>query len=162
MSIPSPPNKAKVTQSKHTDKADLAFDDDTQVLAEAKIDTVIYSFLEAYPEPTDDQVHRLAEILGMTPEEFETRIFDMFSDELDEDEDEAELDEDEDDILAEDSIDIFLISYFTINASPTEDEVHSLAALIGLTAAELEARIYRMLAELTSDDDEDDEEDSED
>lgn len=43
------------------------------------VDTLIKNFFIANPSPTDEQVHALAESLGITPERLEERIYRMFS-----------------------------------------------------------------------------------
>lgn len=72
-------------------------------------ETVIFSFLEAFPNPTDEQVHKFATLLGYKDfVEFEEKIFKLFGDVVndgelyDEDDlDSDDLDEDDEDAVLE-------------------------------------------------------------
>jgi len=112
----------------------------------ADIDTVIYSFLEAFPQPTDEQVHYLGSLLGLTTEQFEERIFKLLGEDLQDDIEDIE----DIDTVEDDPLDVFLVSYFLINSAPSETQIHELAALLGITPESLEERIYSMLADLNS------------
>ncbi len=94
----------------------------------------ITSFLDIYPNPSEDQVHQLASILGIPYEALERLVFSMFS----------ELVEETD---IEDPLDLLLLSFFVLNPSPEEDEIHSLARLCGITPDVLEERIYSLMAD---------------
>lgn len=150
---------------------DLDTDPDLEDMADdLDPDTVIYSFLEAFPDPSDEQVHRLATLLGYSDYgDFEEKIFELFGDEvsdgelddLDDGEDEGDdsdlgLD-DEDDIdvdeVDDDPIGTFLISFFLINNQPTEDQIHDLAEILGITPDKIEEKIYEMLTALVKDPD---------
>lgn len=113
------------------------------------LDTVVYAFLDVFPEPTDDQVHQLAGVLGLDIEDFEEYIFGLFGDavtDLDVNDLEGELTDSQIEPL-----DVFLVSYFLLNPEPTEDQVHTLASLVNVLPDELEERIYSLLENLTSD-----------
>jgi hypothetical protein len=43
---------------------------------------------------------------------------------------------------------MFLLSFFVANPSPSDDDVHKIADLLGITAEELEERIYRLMTNL--------------
>lgn len=119
------------------------------------IDTVIYAFLDAVPEPTDEQVHQFAALLGIDFEVFEEQIFKLFGDAVeqeDQDQDQDETDVDTDRI--DDPLDVFLISYFLLNPQPSEEQVHNLALMVNVPPEELEERIYSLLADLGTDDSE--------
>lgn len=133
---------------------DTDVDDDT-----LNVDTVIYSFLDAFPEPTDEQVHKLAELLGFSKDDFEEKVFELFGDtvedEFGDDDGEDGDDEEEGDLeidgeIIEDPVDIFLISFFLLNPEPTEEQVHALADLAGVTPEHLEEHIYHMLASMAN------------
>jgi hypothetical protein len=117
--------------------------------ATVDMDTVIYSFLEAFPDPTDEQVHHLATLLGFDYTEFEDHIFELLGSDVDEQFGEDCIDglvENED--IVEDPLDLFLIAYFLINPQPTEEQIHSLALMVNVSPEELEERIYKLLADL--------------
>lgn len=111
-------------------------------LSSVDVDTVIFSFLEAFPEPTDEQVHHLAFILGINFEDFEEKIFELFG---------QEIEDSNIDLTKEvaEPLDVFLISYFLLVPQPSEEQIHALAPLVGLTPEALEERIYSLLADLS-------------
>jgi hypothetical protein len=133
-------------------------------------DTVIFSFLEAFPDPTDHQVHRLASLLGYADYgDFEEKIFELFGEEVqdgelddleDDDEDldndsEIDVEDDDDDEVDDDPVGTFLISFFLINNQPSEEQIHHLAEILGVTPEEIEEKIYSMLTNLVEDPDSD-------
>lgn len=66
------------------DVADDLVDDDDDLDSK---DLFIITFFIYHPEPTEAQVHALAKHVGLTPEQFEERIFSLMSDALDDDSD---------------------------------------------------------------------------
>lgn len=112
--------------------------------AESPLDlrTVVSAFLSAFPEPTDEQLHKFSELLGIPYQDFENQVYRMFS-EVVEDEGPDELADDED--IVEDDLDLFLVAFFAFVSSPNEEQVHKLAELIGEEPDVLEERVYKML-----------------
>lgn len=106
------------------------------------------SFIEAYlnlvPEPTDEQVHELAELLGFEYQLFERIVFSLFSENLDSIEN-----------IADEPLDYLLLSFFLLNPEPTDTQIHYLSALVGKTPEEIEETIYSLLSEVNDDLDED-------
>lgn len=113
---------------------------------EFDLDSVIRSFLTAFPDPEDKQVHGFAALIGLDYADFEERMFSMFGAELDED-DLIEITENAD------PVDEFIIHYFLHNATPTEEQIHSLAAIVGMEPEEFEEHIYSMMSDLELEDD---------
>jgi hypothetical protein len=136
---------------------DVPIDEDEELTHEE----LITMFLQFNPTPNDEQVHQLAELVGVPFEQFEEIVFKMFGDIVGDAEDEVEgeefddvLDELEDDTDEDiDACGMFLISFFLRNPNPSEEQIHKLAAIVGTTPAELEERIYKLLADLTADED---------
>lgn len=163
-----------IDESPHMDPEDVdpeEVDEDDEVFT---LEDVIKCFLRANPTPTDDQVHKLSELLGLSFEDFEATIFKKFGEVIkhsvfmgpsetddgddedegtEEDEDEGadpeDLDEDElqasDELDVQDDIDMFVVAYMMFNPAPSDEQIHALAFVIDLTKEEMEQRIYRML-----------------
>lgn len=125
-------------------------------LPQIDLRTVVIAFLSVVPEPTDEQLHAFAELLGIPYQTFENEVFTMFSDAVEDPE--LDTDEDVEDVVTDD-MDMFLVSFFTYNHSPSEEQIHHLAGLLGITPEELEERVYRMLQGLEFEDQVEDEED---
>lgn len=120
---------------------------------------LIRFYLEHNPEPSDDQIHHLATLVGLPFEKFEECIYKLFGEFVGEADDEADQPDDiADELLDEgddedvDSLDMFLISFFLRNPEPTDPQIHTLALLVGMTPAELEERIYGLLADFVDED----------
>jgi len=155
------------------------------------LEDVIKCFLRANPNPTDEQVHAFAELMGLSYEEFEAEVFkkfgevirqavsigpsedeedapiegdetDLEDEELSDPEDDTELQVD-DELDVQDDIDMFVVAYMLFNAQPTDEQIHQLAFVVDLTKEEMEQRIYRMLGKFLQmeGDAEDDDEDGE-
>jgi hypothetical protein len=122
-------------------------------LSDEELQSIVLSFINAFPEPTDAQVHQLAELLGVPYQDFEAKMYQMFGTFLtDEDTDLEDVEDEVEDIDeregVEDELDMFLLSFFVANPSPSDDDVHKIADLLGITAEELEERIYRLMTNL--------------
>ena len=116
------------------------------------IEQVIDTFLEAFDEPSDDQVHRLSQSLNLEVRDLEQVIFRMFGNDLENVVTEVPLDQEVlstvDDLVPQDPIDSFVLAYFLYNPHPTEEQIHNLAAVVGESPEQFEERVYRMMAEL--------------
>lgn len=123
------------------------------------LDSVILAFLRAMPTPTDEHLHTFSGLIGLSYQQVETRIFELFSAVVEELEDPLmEATEEDFDDLGWDDLDLFLISFFLQFDSPSEEQFHRLSELIEVEPEELEERVYALLAELaatTEDTDED-------
>jgi hypothetical protein len=111
---------------------------------ESDLKAFIEAYLSMVPEPTDDQMHELANLLGFEYSWFERLVFSLFSDKI---EDIKEL--------ADDPLDLLLLSFFLLNPEPDEDQIHYLSILINKTPEEIEERIYSLLAQAGEEDTED-------
>lgn len=121
------------------------------------LDAVIFAFLKANPKPTDEQLHKVSELLGYPYEVFEERVFELFGEQL------QDLDvEDAGELADEDPLSTFLMSFFMLNPEPSEEQIHSLAELAGVTPEELEQKVYALLALLDEGDNEEDQDEGED
>lgn len=129
-------------------------DEQTEAPSTVDLDTVIFSFLEAVPEPTDEQLESFATLLGMDYKVFEERVFKLVGDGVNDLED-----EDLDELTDDDPLSTFILSFFMLNPEPSEEQVHALAELAGMTPEQLEEAIYALLTDLSSDDESEDEED---
>lgn len=104
------------------------------------------------PKVTIDDIH-----ISDSPseeEEEEEEWEDEESEESEEEEEEA-LEENEED-ESEDEEEVFydlLVSFFRLNPSPTDEQVHSLAAALGVDHEDLEAMIYEILSIMMEDQD---------
>lgn len=122
------------------------------------VEDIVNSFLELNPEPTEEQVHSLAVTLGMTPEDFEAILYEMFGDLVNENIDPEELtgEEDEDDEDDDDGdydpTEVFLILYFMRNPKPSDAQIHALAELINMSVEQIEETIFKLLSEFESED----------
>lgn len=117
---------------------------------ELTVEDVIVQFLRWTPNPSDEQVHNLAALCGISVEDFEAVIFRLFGDMADDDEDEdidAEMNDDVEDQEELDPLDMFIITYFLRNPEPTDEQIHSLATVVGLEPDDLEDKIYQMMAD---------------
>ena len=115
------------------------------------LESVINNFLLANPTPTDEQVHRLAALVGLDYKGFEETVYQMVARIAEQKNEEVENDEvDSDDEILE-PLDNFILTYFLFNSSPTDEQIHTLAALINLPHEELEERIYALLAQFNED-----------
>lgn len=122
---------------------------------EINVENVIHSFLAVFPQPTEEQIHRFAYLIDMSPEVFEEQIYHMFGERDDEDtEDEEILDDDpEDDDEDSDPMELFILMYFMYNREPTDDQVLHLAELLDCTTEELENYLYTMLSDINGEND---------
>lgn len=136
------------------------------------LEDVIKCFLRANPNPTDEQVHAFAELMGLSYEEFEAEVFRKFGevvrlatdlgpseseedqeieDNLEVDSEDPQVEEDDSELQADDSlgveddIDMFIVAYILYNPQPSDDQIHQLAFVVDLTKEQMEQRIYRML-----------------
>lgn len=115
------------------------------------LDSVILAFLRAMPTPTDEHLHTFSGLIGLSYQQVETRIFELFSAVVEELEDPLmEATEEDFDDLGWDDLDLFLISFFLQFDSPSEEQFHSLAELLEVEPEELEERVYALLAELAA------------
>ena len=113
------------------------------------IKTVIEKYLEFNPNPTDENVHSFASALGLDFKEFEALIYKLFGSLIDETEDQELLEE----LEPEDPLDMFLLNYFLFNSTPTDDQIHALATLVGEDHQMFEERVYRMMTTYFKQDD---------
>ena len=111
------------------------------------LEDIIVAFLDVNPTPSDEQVHHLAALLKMTPASLEEVIYKMFGQQVESEDVEEELESDEGS-ESMDAIERLLLSFFAYNPEPSDEEIHRLAEYVGLTPAELEERLYAMMAEL--------------
>lgn len=99
------------------------------------------SFVEAYlnivPNPTDAQMHELANLLGFDYSWFERIVFSLFSEKLDDIEE-----------VADDPLELFLVSFFLLNPEPTDEQMHYMASVTGMSPEKIEERIYALLSEV--------------
>lgn len=111
------------------------------------VDTVIYSFLDAFPDPTDEQVFYLGRILGFEPHEFEAKISEL----LDQDEVLHDFDQEDDpeggDEAYKDTLDLFMLALFLFDSNISDGMVNDLAELLGMSVGDLETRINRLLVQ---------------
>lgn len=106
------------------------------------LQNVLLAFAALFPEPTDDQTHALAGLLGFDKQE----LIDLAQKIL------APLIHDGDDLSAQqtqDPVDTFLLAFYLINPEPTEEQLEVLALLSELTLEELESRTYSAITKLT-------------
>lgn len=115
-----------------------------------QIEDVISAFLDVNPTPSDEQVHKLAFLLEMKPEDLEGIIYKMFGERVETEDVEDELEHQSDDSL--DPIETLLLCYFAHNPEPSDQQIHHLAEYVGFTPAELEERLFSMLSDLDTDD----------
>jgi hypothetical protein len=124
------------------------------------LDTVITAFFLAIPNPTDDQFHVFADLIGVDYRDLEERVFSMVGHEIQDLEPQIQnLDQEDLDDLGWDSMDMFLAGFFLLNPEPTEEQVHALAELVGIPAPDLEERVYALLSQMVEGEDEDDDDD---
>lgn len=127
------------------------------------LDSVILAFLRAMPNPTDEHIHKFSELLGLDFENLEERIFQLFSNVVEDLEEPLEDATEEDfENFEWDDLDIFLVSFFLQFETPTEDQFHKLSELIGVNPKEMEERVYALLAQLAEETETDDDEDQDD
>jgi hypothetical protein len=109
------------------------------------VDTVIYSFLDAFPDPTDEQVFYLGRILGFEPHEFEAKISEL----LDQDEVLHDFDPEdpEDPDLHRDTLDLFMLALFLFEPNLSNGMINDLAELLGMSVGDLDTRINRLLVQ---------------
>jgi hypothetical protein len=69
---------------------------------------------------------------------------DLDVDEDDQDEEDQELQAD-DELDVQDDIDMFVVAYILFNSEPSDEQIHQLAFVVGITKEQMEQRIYRML-----------------
>lgn len=124
-------------------------DDSVDSSTTIDLETVVSAFLSLHPTPTDDQLHKFAELLGIDYAEFENQVFKMFGEAL-EDEDIEDVVDDEE--LIGDELDLFLVAFFTYLPEPEEDQVHKLAEMLSISPEEVEERVFRMLSILNEED----------
>lgn len=122
-------------------------------LDDEELQSIVLSFINAFPEPTDAQVHQLAELLNVPYQEFEAKMYQMFGTFLtDEDTDLEDVEDEVEDIDeregVDDELDMFLLSFFVAHPEPSDDTVHKIADLLGLSSEDLEERIYRLMTNL--------------
>jgi hypothetical protein len=118
----------------------------------ASLEAIIQAYLDVNPTPSDEQIHHLAAMLGMTPESFEEVIYKMFGQYVSDDMPAIN------DALTglsmrdapEDPIEELLVKFFVAHPEPSDEQIHHLAALIGFTPETLEERLYSMLSDLES------------
>ncbi len=106
------------------------------------LQNVLLAFAALFPEPTDDQTHALAGLLGFDKQE----LIDLAQKIL------APLIHDGDDLSAQqtqDPVDTFLLAFYLINPEPTEEQLEVLALLSELTLEELESRTSSAITKLT-------------
>lgn len=133
------------------------------------LDTVITAFFLAIPNPTDAQFHAFAGLIGVDYRDLEERVFSMVGHEIQDLEPQIQnLNQEDLDDLGWDPMDTFLAGFFLLNPEPTEEQVHTLAELVGIPATDLEERVYALLSQMVEgdgedgdegDDDEDEDED---
>lgn len=159
----SPPLGDHIVYSEEDSDAELPPVDQTDDGPdEVTLEQIITSFLDVNPTPTDEQVHSLASVLGIGYEELEETIYGMLSKYIGDDSETHTMQDaiswltlrDEPDY---DPVDDLLLKFFVRHPDPSDEQVHQLASLIGLSPEELEEHLYAMLSDLQDqDEDEDD------
>lgn len=163
----SPPKDVQVTSSESLENL-------TEDLAQISVEDLIRAYLTHNENPTDAQIHLLADLVGLPYQDFEGVIYKLFGefvgDAADDIEDDSDADTDEDDPgdVAEeledldgeplDALDVFIVSYFMRNPEPSDAQIHLLAQTVGMEPAALEEHLYNLLSELVSSDEDDDDE----
>lgn len=150
---------------------------DEQVHAFAELMGMRYEEFEAQVFKKFGEVVRQATSLGPSEEE-EDEDEDGMDEDTDDGVDDDDLDPDEDDqddedqelqaddeLDVQDDVDMFVVAYILFNSEPSDEQIHQLAFVVGITKEQMEQRIYRMLGsffKLGDDGDQvDDEEDQE-
>lgn len=105
------------------------------------LQNVLLAFAALFPEPTDDQTHALAGLLGFDKQELVSLAQKILAPFLNGD--------DQSDEQPEDPIETFLLTFYLINPSPSEEQLEVLALLTELTLEELESRTYSAITKLT-------------
>lgn len=119
--------------------------------SDAELESVIQAFLDVNPTPTDEEIHLLARMLGLTPEQFEEVIYRMFSVYVNDPKDRGMSEAFQALTLRdqpEDPIEELLVKYFVRHPEPSDAQIHDLAKLIGFTPEALEERLFSLLSEL--------------
>lgn len=114
--------------------------------------SVVLAFLNLIPNPTDDQTHALAGLLGFQFLEFEDRMREVLAPYLDEGEEFDDVDVEEIDLDLEkdldDPLDTFLLAFYMLHPEPTEPQLMILSVLVNLTLEELEEHTYKVIHKL--------------
>jgi hypothetical protein len=106
------------------------------------LQNVLLAFAAIFPEPTDDQTHALAGLLGFEKQELITLAQKILAPFLD-------GDDQSDSRQTSDPIETFLLAYYLINPEPSEEQLEVLALLLELTLEELESQTYSAITKLT-------------
>lgn len=105
------------------------------------LQNVLLAFAALFPEPTDDQTHALAGLLGFDKSELVDLAQKILAPLINGD--------DQSDAEPDDPIGTFLLAYYLINPEPTEEQLEVLALLTELTLEELESQTYSAITKLT-------------
>lgn len=125
----------------HLDTADTG----PPVLDDISLETVIVSFLQLHPTPSDEHVHSFAESLGLDYQVLEDKVYEMLGVAMTDSGQSPETVTEE--MEPQDPLDTFILTFFMFNTKPNDAQIHNLASIVGVGREELEERIYRMLAE---------------
>jgi hypothetical protein len=106
------------------------------------LQNVLLAFAAIFPEPTDDQTHALAGLLGYEKQEFLDLARKILAPLLNGDDESTPQAND-------DPIETFLLAFYLINPEPSEEQLEVLALLMELTLEELESRTYSAIVKLT-------------
>jgi hypothetical protein len=106
------------------------------------LQNVLLAFAALFPEPTEDQTHALAGLLGFDKDELVSLAQKILAPFLNDDDQSAPQPED-------DPVDTFLLAFYLVNPEPTEEQLEVLALLSELTLEELESRTYSAILKLT-------------
>lgn len=106
------------------------------------LQNVLLAFAALFPEPTDDQTHALAGLLGFDKQELIDLAQKILAPILNGDDQTAPAETDE-------PLETFLLAYYLINPEPSADQLEVLALLTELTLEELESRTYNAITKLT-------------
>jgi hypothetical protein len=162
----SPSQDVQVTSSESLDNL-------ADELSEISVEDLIRSYLVHNENPTDAQIHLLADLVGLPYQDFEGVIYKLFGeyvgDAADDVADDSDSSTDEDDAgdvaeeLEEDgepisALDVFIVSYFMRNPEPSDTQIHLLAQAVGMEPEALEEHLYNLLSDLVSSDEDDDDE----
>lgn len=106
------------------------------------LQNVLLAFAAIFPEPTDDQTHALAGLLGFDKQELVELAHKILAPFINGDDQSAPAE-------TNDPIETFLLAFYLINPEPTEEQLEVLALLMELTLEELESRTYSAITKLT-------------
>jgi hypothetical protein len=106
------------------------------------LQNVLLAFAAIFPEPTDDQTHALAGLLGFDKQELVSLAQKILAPFLN-------GDDQSDTLQASDPIETFLLAFYLVNPEPSEEQLEVLALLTELSLEELESKTYSAITKLT-------------